>query len=811
MCAAAKMGYVPTLRILGEMKSIRLPLKRLKAENGLEDGGGCVPEKIDLKAFVRMFVNQALKEMREALGRFHSISETVCRRELGVFFKQKAADFECLFLLISGVEHLKDANANVHKVRQIRQADAGYVAVADRLAHLFESFKSVIAPKCDVLTALQTAYNPGNLLPRLVGETRGYEVASFDEIDRLSRMYLGKEDLSVYDDVVVDKGIVTLSTKFFSFSLALCGEMSRPEWKLINVKGENEVFSKHLLFGMPHKIDRISRFLRLYETYAKAREMFAMVKRCSEHIDMCVKGYYKRFEVLMHIFRMVVQVEGCSINGKLFIGEDVFPSGGEVVRAFEDKVSEHLRREGRDVSFTFEGGYAVDDGGGVRTFRNFLDMDMFVERRDEDAVFYKFFEERFVCYRNHRSNVFGDKNVFVVKEGAFVCVRLVRTAEGCMDVRVFVGSHEVVEFLSYTEVVLEVRGDGKVCGVIGGKDKRHGSIGTEAIHEYFERSMGLLMKSYKLFPMVSGEIVIGEKILVGYGTEEEITIEEGVDHLLVTTRSGGRMVRPADLHRCIGFILMSMEIVAVSRAWGAMSIVSMDLSKEVSLRLSGLPVALRLGDNMDLEVSPPEMRGVLGCTSGTGVVDLMCTFHTLFAAGIVPTVSMPTGLVFVFKHLFKGFVKVKMIDRGSYSLFLSTEGARDAFRGFGAVIPSKDTVFARRLSGAYFKEKVMMVAEAAKRSCNVIVNEGEATISTSCGHFKVHIDDGKCVFRVCSISIGGIDEGSIQALNEHFSEVIKAGKDVSASMKALSNADELCRLLRSLGEAEESRGHGPMH
>ncbi|KAG5860495.1 hypothetical protein KMI_01g01320 [Encephalitozoon hellem] len=782
------------------MEPIRLPLKRHKAENREERVEEV--ERIDLRRFVAMFINQALKEMKEALGKFYSISETVCRRDLGLFFKQKAADFECLFLLISGVECLKEASSNRHRIRKIREVDAEYVLIADRLAHLFESFKSMIIPKGDVLTSLQTVYDPGYLLPRLTEDSAKREVTNFEEINRITRMYLNKEDLSVYSSVVIDQGIAILSTRFFSFSLALCGEISRPEWKLINVRGSNEVFSKHLLFAMPHRIDKISRFLRIYETHTKAREIFLMVKRSSEYIEMDIKGHYRRFEVSFHVFKMSVSVGHSGISGKMFIEEDVLPSGEDVVESFENKVSEYLRRDGRDASFSFKKGFMAYGGEEVRSFKSFVDLDAFLERKEENSRFYKFFEERFPCYRNHRKGIFGDRNVFIMQGGLFVCVRLMRLGENHMEVKVFVGCCDLVDFLSYTEVSIEERDGGKVVGIMNEKVKKQSSIKIDYLHEYFERNMDLLFLSYRFLSIVNGRISVGGRILLSHrmkGKEIDVCIERKENMFMIgNAQLGERMISREGMYNCVSFALLLIEILAYSKDSDLVDVVSIDLCKGVSLRISGLLVTLGMNSEGLLESSPLGVGHALESCSISRAMDFLLSFHGLLSSGLVPTTSTSTSLVFVFKHLFKGSVKMKAIDRTRCSLSLSGGMIKDTLEEFGPEILTSDTAFLRKLSGFYFEERLSMIADIAKRSYNVTANGNEVSISTPCGDFKVSIEGCRYMFQICSINMVEPSNEFIQAISEYFEEIMSTEKYIPDAMRLLRSTEELQGLFEGI-------------
>lgn len=101
-------------------------------------------------------------------------------------------------------------------------------------------------------------------------------------------------------------------------------------------------------------------------------------------------------------------------------------------------------------------------------FRNFIEMDTFLDKEREELAFYSFFEKRFECYRDHKNVDFGERNVFIVRDGLFVSVGLSSLTDTHMDVRMFVGSYEIID---YTEVFLDVDEDGRVLGTLNMMDK----------------------------------------------------------------------------------------------------------------------------------------------------------------------------------------------------------------------------------------------------------------------------------------------------------------------------------------------------
>lgn len=776
------------------MELIRLPLKITHGE----DEDETQDDVVDLGDFVNMFVNHALKELKEALNRFHSISETSSRRDLSTFFRQKEADFECLFLFLGGVEYLDQVNANNRRIKQIHWVGEEYVKTADRLAYLFEASKLSTTPKCDVLTPLQTIYNPDYLLPRLRNESFHGEI-NFEAINRLNRMYLEKEDLYMYDNVKIEQGVVMLSSEPFSFSMALCGEISKPEWKLINVRSGCESFSKHLLFSMPHSIAVISEFLRMYRTYSRGKKIFQAFKRASREIDMEVKGYYRKFEAAVHTFRILVSVGYSGVVAKLFVKENVFPVGEDLMEAFEDRMTELLRNEGKNAAFSFESGFKTVDRGGTRTFRNFNELDTFLDRERENTVFYSFFENRFLCYRDHKNVDFGEKNVFIARNGLFVCVGLFSLTDTHMEVRTFVGSCGIADFLTYTRVFLVMK-NGMVVGVANEESATDMKLEIEAVHKYFEEHMDLLLTVYKFTTLVNGEVEIRDKIALTHSvgtTQVTLVIENEEDFFIITTENSKADFYGLDIvYEYITFVLTFLRIIECSKSVDV-AITATKFYEGISMRFSGLGVTFVFGSRSRLVTDSYVLDHVLDHRiSLKHVFDIMCCFRAVFSAELVPTTSTPSGLVFVFRYSFLGRVRLRLIDRMSFGLIL--EGfAKDVF-GTARVIASGDMEFVKVLANVWCKERLGLVADVAKRNYKVTSNGSAVHVLTPCIGFSLSVENDRCVFRIDNVGSVSLDPESMQAVCRYFTRVITVGRDVSGSLNFLSNTEEFSNLLKRL-------------
>lgn len=762
------------------MQPIRLPLRCVQ-EDAVEDS----VERVDLQRFVAMFVNQTFREMKDALSRYHSVSETSCRKDLASFFRQKTADFECLFLLLGGVGCLDEVSSHRRRICRIQQLGGEYVRTADALAHLFETFKQHVVPKGDVLMSLQTAYDPLYLLPRL-GECAEDREIRFEDIDRLNRVYLQREDLTMFGEVEIRQGITTVCAEGFSFSLALCGDISQPEWKLINVRGGSESFNKHLLFAMPHSLSAIAEFLRTYRLHSRAKDIFERLRGACACIDINVKGYYRKFEAAVHVFRISAHVTCSGFSATLSVGDNVFPAGEDLVEVFEARATEFLARDRENVEFSL-GGFAVHTDDGLRMFRNCVDMDAFLGRLRETEVFYGFFEKRFACHRDHRNADFGERNAFVARDGLFVCIRLFGLVENEMDVRVFVGSHSCIDFLVYKEIVLGRDSEGCLRGYIGGR-AGHSRFAIGDIHRYFDASMDLLLAAYRLVPLVNGEIEVADTLVLTHRSSRETRfLIEKRDVFVVRVES--MAVEISDLDGVCEFVQFALLLNDIEDLGAAV-----ERYRKASVALPGLRFDLAFGSRTEVCTDSLAVRVLFGSMSCADAFDAVCCFHAVLAAGTVPDIAGPAGLVFIFRHVFHGKIRLRRKDRLHFEL--ETSGAAPSTLGPASVRSSSDAGFIEALNSLWIRERMMMVADAAKTH-TVSIEQDCVHVSTPAGRFRILCSGNRCMFCIESATFP-LDPDLRSVLDRHFADAVAAGRDIPAMFRVLGDADALRRLADSL-------------
>jgi len=859
------------------IEPIRLPLRRVKFEEGINGTGGMADgaqehgsdAHVDLNDFVCMFASQAMKEMRDALSRYHSVSEMMCRKELSVFFRQKAADFECLFVLLSGVEYLRSSRSSEYRMKMISHASRGYVQIADDLAHVFESMKLMIAPKGDVFTCLQVVFDPEYLLPRLyepgtdsgcAGEEGIQSSCSMDaesaiefgEIHRASRMYLSREDLSVYRSVKVESGMVFLEDEHFLFTLALCGDISKPQWKLIDVRGEDDAFSRHLLFCMPSSVSAISSFSRAYKSHFTMRQMFLTVKAASVYADMEVNGHYRRFEVVVGKFKMSVKIEGHAILGWIDVGNETACIGENemqthadgiqrnAIEEFEYRVSNYLCKDGADVRFSFSKGFVVDG----RPFRSVLDLEIFLDKDRENSVFYEFFEkiglavqkgagQRCDVFRNYRSEVFGEKNVFIAKSRAFVCVCLAGLTSTHMDLKVYAGNHEIIEFLDYAEVLLAMEGHGRVIGIAnsscdesesvldakGGVQIRR-TIPIERIYEYFMQSMNMLFLVHSACSIANQAVVVMDRMLVNHsvcGDEVCIAVNPKEHNLAVSTgflaassAPVERMVRSDAFEEYVRFVVFMFDIKMDFEkkdcrtdfdSVNGVDIVSMDVERGLVMRVGGMNVILSFDEfegKMNLETDAFGMDDVLECVPKTHAVDVLVCFGAFFSKGLIPCVCTSSGLVFKFRHTSQGTLRLRKMSRSVYKVY--AQGMNGVFDEFNGISMGVSTELIQKLHQLYYDERIQQIASLARMEYEVKETDSEVVIITPCGRFKASVDGNKWEFTMM-LSTVKLNEEAVNAVCVHFNKELTIGRNIPILLRVLRSDANILRLAESLGLA----------
>ncbi|TBU14793.1 hypothetical protein CWI40_090710 [Ordospora colligata] len=859
------------------IEPIRLPLRKIKFEEYINSTGGIIDDaqgrvsdaNVDLNEFVCMFVNQAMKEMRDALNKYHSVSEMICRKELSVFFRQKAADFECLFILLSGAEYLRNSRSNEYRMKMISHADHAYVRIADDLAYVFESLKPMIAPKGDVFTCLQANLDPDYLLPKLYepsnssvsdeDKCNSMEVEDgieFEQMHRASKIYLGREDLSIYRNVKVENGMVYLKDEHFLFTLALCGDISKPQWKLIDVQGEDDAFSRHLLFCMPSSVSAISRFSRVYESHFRMRQMFLVVKAASERIDMEVNGHYRRFEVVVGKFKMSVKIEEHTILGWIYVGNEKARIGENdmqgcvngiqrnAIDEFECWISNYLCKDGTDARFSFINGFVASG----RSFRSALDLEMFLDKDRENSVFYEFFENTFrgvhegigqrcEVFRNYRSELFGKKNVFITKSRIFLCVCLVGLTNTCMNLKVYAGSHELMDFFDYVEVLLRIDANGRVIGVANLNSNENNdvldiangmltsqAIPIESVYEYFIQSMEILFFVHNACCIANQVVVVMDRIIVNHemhGGRLCVVVSLNEQNLVVCVdfeASAGfpallnapleRMVRIDAFEEYMRFAICMIDIKmdfenkegrAELGSMNSIGIVSMEVERGLDIRLTGMDMNLSFNDfegKMNLEVNTLGMNDVFECIPKTNAVDILICFYEFFLKGFIPCVCTSSGLVFKFRYASQGTLRLKMVSRSAYKVCV--EGLNGDFNEFSGISIGMNAQLLQKLDQLYYDERIQHIASLARIEYEVQDESRKVVIVTPCGQFNISVNGNTWDFAIM-LNTMKLNEEVLSTICMYFNKELTIGRNISMMLGYLRSDIYILRLIEKLG------------
>lgn len=272
--------------------------------------------KVSLKGFVSVYLNQFYIDVNDILGDYRSIQEHGNRNKIIEFTTKKIKDIELFFMIVKGA--YLQRNLHVNTLKRLDYIDQGVrmVEMADFIAGMFENMKLSFIPRHNFKMALQAAIDPGKLLIKhsqelftkkkgadgVLGEggcqapSKGSRTAgpgdqdliNFEEINRLIKIYLLKENIQNYD---VKEGILFVYSDCFTFELVLCGMYSDPKWKIINIRSANQstVLEQHLLRRIPSTIKDITAFISLHECRRNAQDVF-------DSLQSDVTGFYQNFE-----------------------------------------------------------------------------------------------------------------------------------------------------------------------------------------------------------------------------------------------------------------------------------------------------------------------------------------------------------------------------------------------------------------------------------------------------------------------------------------------------------------------------------
>lgn len=279
------------------------------------------PELYTLNAFLREYFNNFYSELNSLLSDYHSIQEHTNRSKIIEFIISKKKDFDLLQMFVKGCFLTKRLDFIRAKSEDCYLMGNKIVEMADFLAMIFEDMKTSFIPKPNFVLSLEAFENPRQLLSKELtikieninirptfksfdsdvcgnigdvaaatsincGQSK-LDQSDFDQIHRMMRIYLIKEDISNYE---LSGASLILKSKYFEFELALCGDIKDPEWRLFEVRSkiQNRQFEEKLLRTFGSSLKQIVDFTDFFENRRHAQEIFL-------HLDPGASGFYKSF------------------------------------------------------------------------------------------------------------------------------------------------------------------------------------------------------------------------------------------------------------------------------------------------------------------------------------------------------------------------------------------------------------------------------------------------------------------------------------------------------------------------------------
>jgi len=269
---------------------------------------------IRLDRFFSLYLQNMFSELNTVLSNYHSIQEHTSRNRIIELISKKLKDLDLLQVFIGGacllrsLLHLRlkgeDCCFYGHRISEM----------SDFLAMLHENMKTGFIPRANFSLALQTQLDCRKLLPldvyRALDDSQGQNPfvqtaqhqitpADLSYIHRLMRIHLLRENIESF---TIENGILTIDSRFFTFELALCGQVQSPQWLLFKVKSYTGTRKlEDQLKRRLTSIDQIVKFIRFFENRKNALEVFNLFESKSGFYqsftttvaDVECKGYFK--------------------------------------------------------------------------------------------------------------------------------------------------------------------------------------------------------------------------------------------------------------------------------------------------------------------------------------------------------------------------------------------------------------------------------------------------------------------------------------------------------------------------------------
>ncbi|ELA48403.1 hypothetical protein VCUG_00012 [Vavraia culicis subsp. floridensis] len=437
-----------------------------------------IPTSVKLSFLVRNMVNRTLQSLNEHL-------DIVNREELHEYLVHKSK----VLRMLAYIDVLK-------YYKQKRRPSR----VADEMADWFEEMKILFCAKCDFRSALSVYFygyegivsnaliemlrdddSSGNALAErnvikyteeqndVLVDRKAESADDLSAIDTLIRIYLTKEDVSIFKSIEIENGVLTLASDHVTFKLTLCGSHTSPTWTILSPPNINLHF--HLLPVYVKKIEVINRQRRIFETYKDIATgtFYDFEIRVFEEIVLKIKdgtGIMKAFGEKIH--------GGLDIHWYMRWIEKWFI--GEISNRYE-----YLKMRYRLWFVIGEGLHLVEENEHTEQPCRFIgglddkylsSANTFYDNREETGhVLFKSlkdFRRYFVNHERHpfytallsiakRNNIsvvrnyqekdFGTRNVFLRRDANFVCIRCDDNSH-----RIFVGRNVKYNLLRYIEL-----------------------------------------------------------------------------------------------------------------------------------------------------------------------------------------------------------------------------------------------------------------------------------------------------------------------------------------------------------------------
>ncbi|KCZ76142.1 hypothetical protein H311_02866, partial [Anncaliia algerae PRA109] len=335
----------------------------------------------------------------------------VDENELQNYYKNQNEFFDNLSSIFYVYAEETKIYEKIEEFTLLKEKNVQRINLADEIAHLFEEFKYNIKPEIDLDLALKIQTNTF-----IHSEEESFEDLNYDEMNRLLKIYLLKENLEGIDYKIED-GVLTLYSRLLQIKLTLCGEIENPQWKIFDINRDNKV--KYLI-ELPPSIGKLLDLINIYEGRMECKEAYDVLIN-DLYFKKFIKGSKHDFE-FDFILPLKMKVTQRGLRGIIYVENKKVSFKENVLKNYEKEVERFLKRIDTRIIFSIKKKITIENTKEI--FKSLIELNEYLFMEREERCFYSIFNNLKIK-RDYLKEKFGNKNVCLLLNKSILVFSLV--------------------------------------------------------------------------------------------------------------------------------------------------------------------------------------------------------------------------------------------------------------------------------------------------------------------------------------------------------------------------------------------------